>query len=237
MSRVLLTANWTNLLIANFETDKRFLEPYVPAGTELNDWNGKYFMSLVGFEFSNPKLFGVPSPFFRSFPELNLRFYVKRKLKNSWRKGVVFIKEIASSKLVGAIAGWLYKENFTAFPLKRNIKLIGDKLNIEYYLIVNNKTNYFTAIASSLPSDYDENTLEGFIRDHYWGYTRVTENSTKEFLVTHRPWNIHAVSSVEIKIDAATLYGDEFDPYFKSSPYNIFLMDGSETKVTGPVHI
>jgi uncharacterized protein YqjF (DUF2071 family) len=118
MGSILLSANWTNLLVVNFETDKKFLESYLPAGTELNDWNGKYFMSLVGFEFSNTRICGVPSPFYRSFPELNLRFYVKRKVNAQWRKGVVFIKEIAPSKLVGTIAGWLYKENFEALPLK-----------------------------------------------------------------------------------------------------------------------
>jgi uncharacterized protein YqjF (DUF2071 family) len=82
--KTLLTANWTNLVTATFEADKKLLQKFVPAKTELNDWNGKYLMSLVGFLFSSPCLYGIPSPLFRKFEEINLRFYVRHKTGNKW---------------------------------------------------------------------------------------------------------------------------------------------------------
>ena len=72
-----LVADWTNLLVATFETDKKLLNTYLPPQTELDDWNGRHYMSLVAFMFSNTRLMGIPSPFYRSFEELNLRFYVR----------------------------------------------------------------------------------------------------------------------------------------------------------------
>jgi uncharacterized protein YqjF (DUF2071 family) len=237
MSSIFLSAHWTNLLVVNFETDKKFLEQYLPAGTEPNDWNGSYFMSLVGFQFSKTKLFGIPSPFFKTFPELNLRFYVKRKINNSWRNGVVFIKEIAPSKLVGLMAGWLYHENFISLPMKSNFDIINDEQRIEYCWKVNGKWNFLKSTVNNNPGNYNPESLEYFICNHYRGYTRVNETKTKEFEVIHRPWNIHPVNSFEINLDAAAVYGNDAAAYLSQSPFSTFLMDGSETKVTKPVSI
>ncbi len=195
MGRILLTAYWTNLLVVNYEVKNTLLEKYLPAGTELNDWNGKYIMSLVGFQFSKTKLLGILSPFYRSFPEINLRFYVKRKIKDGWRKGVVFIKEIAPAKLIGYMAGLLYNENFIKLPLKSRFENADDKINIEYIFTANNEANYLKAFVNTSYADYAEDTLEGFIANHYWGYTRVNEKVTKEFQVIHRPWKIHPALS------------------------------------------
>ncbi|TMI61742.1 MAG: DUF2071 domain-containing protein [Bacteroidetes bacterium] len=236
MSGILLSAHWTNLLVANYEVDKHLLEKFLPARTELNDWNGKYFISLVGFQFSKTKLLGIPSPFYRSFPEINLRFYVKRKIKDGWRKGVVFIKEIAPAKLIGYMASLLYNENFITLPLKSQIRHTIDKINIEYSFPINNHTNYVKAIVNRNPANFAEETLESFIADHYWGYTRVNEKITKEFQIIHPPWKIHPVLSSEIKIDGEKLYGNDFTN-FMTPPFSIFLMDGSETKVTRPLVI
>ena len=235
MPTALLSTHWTNLLVANYEVDKHLLEKFLPAGTELNDWNGKYFMSLIGFQFSKTKLFGIPSPFYRSFPEINLRFYVKRRMKDGWRKGVVFIKEIAPAMLIGFMASLLYNENFITLPLKSRIESSTDTVNIEYSFVINDHTNYTRATANANPTNYSENTLEGFIASHYWGYTRVKENITKEFQVIHQPWKIHPVLSSEIKINAETLYGNDFNKSFVTPPFNVFLMDGSETKITRPL--
>ena len=237
MSGILLSAHWTNLLVASYEVDKSLLEKFPPTGTELNDWNGKYFISLVGFQFSKTKLFGIPCPFYHSFPEINLRFYVKRKMKDGWRKGVVFIKEIAPAKLIGYMAGFLYNENFITLPLKSSFENTDDKTKIEYSFTVNNEANYLKATANISPVDYPEDTLEGFIASHYWGYTRVNEKITKEFQVIHRPWNIHSIISSDIKINGEKIYGSDFTNCFKTSPSSIFLMDGSETKVTRPLVI
>ena len=89
-----LKAEWRKLAIANYEVDKSILEGYVPAGTEIDLWEGKCFVSLVGFMFLNTKLLGVRVPFHINFEEVNLRFYVKRQENGIWKRGVVFIKEI-----------------------------------------------------------------------------------------------------------------------------------------------
>ena len=91
--RVFLTAEWRNLAMLNYEVDAGLLLPFVPAGTELDDWNGKVFVSMVGFRFLKTKLFGLTIPFHSNFDEVNLRFYVRRREGDEVRRGVVFIEE------------------------------------------------------------------------------------------------------------------------------------------------
>ncbi len=77
----------------NYEVDAGLLLPFVPAGTELDRWNGKVFVSLVGFRFLETKLFGfLPIPMHSNFEEVNLRFYVRRHTGSEVRRGVVFIR-------------------------------------------------------------------------------------------------------------------------------------------------
>jgi uncharacterized protein YqjF (DUF2071 family) len=77
--RIFLTAEWQHLVMLNYEVDAGLLVPFVPAGTELDDWKDKIFVSLVGFLFLNTKLLGfLPIPMHSNFEEVNLRFYVRR---------------------------------------------------------------------------------------------------------------------------------------------------------------
>ena len=75
-----LTARWENLILLNYICPAALLEPLVPAGTDLDTWEGHTLISLVGFLFSDTRLLGVPVPFHRTFEEINLRFYVRRAI-------------------------------------------------------------------------------------------------------------------------------------------------------------
>jgi uncharacterized protein YqjF (DUF2071 family) len=77
--RVFLTAEWRHLAMLNYEVDRKLLLKFVPLGTDLDDWNGKVFVSLVGFRFLNTRVLGFPIPFHANFDEVNLRFYVRRR--------------------------------------------------------------------------------------------------------------------------------------------------------------
>ncbi len=50
-SKVFLTAEWRYLAMFNYEVPPELLAPLVPRGTELDSWQGKVYVSLVGFLF------------------------------------------------------------------------------------------------------------------------------------------------------------------------------------------
>lgn len=109
MSIPFLTATWSNLIVVNYKVDSKTLIPYLPAGVELDLFEANAFLSLVAFRFSKNKLFGViPIPAAYTFEEINLRFYVKRRVNSEIRRGVVFIKEIVPSRLIILEHYWGY---------------------------------------------------------------------------------------------------------------------------------
>src|SRR2546421_11685130 len=93
MLKPFLTANWRYLAMLNFEVDPKILAPHVPVGTQLDFHNDKTYVSVVGFLFYHTIVCGLPIPRHRNFEEVNLRFYVRKKSADTWRRGVVFIRE------------------------------------------------------------------------------------------------------------------------------------------------
>src|SRR5260370_9089491 len=98
---VFLTAEWLHLAMLNYEVDARLLLPFVHVGTELDRWNGRVFVSLVGFRFLKTKLFGfLPIPMRSNFDEVNLRFYVRRLAEGEVRRVWGFIHQGVPSRRI-----------------------------------------------------------------------------------------------------------------------------------------
>ena len=108
--RTFLTADWRYLLMLNYAVEPDLLRPRVPAGVELEHWNGKTFVSMVGFLFQRTTVLGFRAPFHTDFEEVNLRFYVRRRGPEGWRRGVVFIKEIVPRIVIATVARVCYNE-------------------------------------------------------------------------------------------------------------------------------
>ena len=123
-----LTAEWRKLVMLNYLVEPELLQPFVPYGTELDYWNGKLHVSLVGFMFLNTKVLGIPIPFHRNFEEMNLRFYVRYKHGEDWRRGVVFIKEIVPKFMISIVANTIYGEHYETPPMDHLIEKREEKL-------------------------------------------------------------------------------------------------------------
>ena len=104
MSGPFLTAAWRDLLMLNWRVDSSLLQTHVPPGTELDTWDGGYWVSLVGFRFLDMAVKGVRALGHRDFPEINLRFYVRREVDGEVRRGVVFLRELTPRRMVEWVA-------------------------------------------------------------------------------------------------------------------------------------
>ena len=58
-----LKAEWRNLAIINYEVDQSILKNHLPVGTELDLWQDKCYLSIVGFKFVNTKMLGIKFAF------------------------------------------------------------------------------------------------------------------------------------------------------------------------------
>ena len=77
MKPTFLTAEWNNLILANYIVPPEILLPYLPPGTELDFYKGNTYVSLIGFMFEQTRIKGFAIPFHINFEEVNLRFLCK----------------------------------------------------------------------------------------------------------------------------------------------------------------
>jgi hypothetical protein len=231
MSKPFLSAEWRNLLMANYEIDQGILKPYLPCHTELDTFNSIHYVSLVGFLFRNTKVRGIGFPLHRTFEEVNLRFYVRYKENKKWKRGVVFMKEIVPRRMITFVANSLFREKYATHAMTHLWNERDDDLQIEYQWKVENEWNYIKAIAQKEPFCIRENSEEEFITEHYWGYTYVNQNCTGVYEVQHPKWRVHQVKSYDIKCSGGKLYGKDFEEILNQKPLSVFLAEGSPIKV------
>jgi len=226
-----LKAEWRELAIANYSVDTNLLQKYVPAGTELDIWNGTCYVSLVGFVFKNVRLLGMKIPFHTSFEEVNLRFYVRFKEGLVWKRGVVFIQEIVPKRMLSFIANTVYKENYRTMPMTHKwINKENEKM-VEYNWNHNNQWQKFRVFSDSLLMDIEENSEAEFITEHYWGYNRIDARKTIEYEVTHPKWQKYNVKDYEISVDFSRLYGNDFEILNRMDPVSVIHTNGSKITV------
>ncbi|NRT15019.1 hypothetical protein HNP99_001366 [Flavobacterium sp. 28A] len=226
-----LKANWTNLALINYEVNASLLEKYIPKGTEIELYNGKCYVSLVGFMFENVKILGFKIPFHVNFEEVNLRFYVKRFEDGKWKRGVVFIKEIVPKPALTFVANTVYKEHYQTLPMKHSVLQNADSNNYEYQWKTNEKWNSILIETEKTALDIAIDSEAEFITEHYFGYTKITETKTFEYEVKHPRWQQLKVINHKIDVDFNTTYGNEFDFLKNSIPTSVIFAKGSEISV------
>src|ERR1051326_4593046 len=130
--RPFLTANWRYLAMLNFAIDPKILQPLVPVETEIDFHERQTFVSIVGFLFLDTRVIGLPIPLHRDFEEVNLRFYVRRKSANEWRRGVVFIRELVPRRAIALVARTFYGEPYLALPMRHALEHKDGRVFAEY---------------------------------------------------------------------------------------------------------
>jgi uncharacterized protein YqjF (DUF2071 family) len=224
-----LTAEWNNLSMLNYAVEPRLLQPFIPSGTELDNFEGITYVSLVGFEFNRTRVLGFAAPFHQAFEEVNLRFYVRRSSK----RGVVFIRELVPKRAVAAIARWAFQENYSYVPISHRVETRADgNVSAAEYSWRSGSEQCAMSIetegASFLPS---EGSAGQFITEHYWGYAKQRDGGCLEYEVQHPPWRVWNAKRAGFSGDASAIYSAEFARVLQREPDSAFLAKGSAVTV------
>ena len=226
-----LTAEWRYLVMLNYVVRPELLARFIPPGTELDDWSGKTFISLVGFRFLKTRVLGVAFPFHCNFTEVNLRFYVRRRDESGVRRGVVFIREIVPRRAIALVARVSYGERYVALPMSHNIRSDGADLAVEYGWRLRGEWNRLKAITAGEAFIAAEGSVEQFISEHYWGYGRTRNHGTIEYQVSHEPWRVWKTNQASFAGSMEELYGEELNAILTSPPDSAFVAEGSPVSV------
>jgi uncharacterized protein YqjF (DUF2071 family) len=195
----------------------------------LDLFEGKAWLSLVGFEFKHTRIFGLKVPFHQSFEEVNLRFYVRR----SSRRGVVFIRELVPKYAVAAIARFAFGENYSRVPMSHRVETRADGNVGEAEYAWGSGWDHCsmrieTEGACFLPAD---GSAGQFITEHYWGYAAQPGGGCLEYEVQHPRWSVWKAKSAGFAGNAAGLYGAELAQALSREPDSAFLAEGSPVTV------
>lgn len=216
----------------NYEVDPAVLAPLVPAGTELDAWQGKTLVSVVGFRFLNTRVQGLAIPWHCNFDEVNLRFYVRRKSAAGWRRGVVFVRELVPRAAIAWVARTLYQEPYLALPMWHQIE--GDAAAprvVAYGWRFRGRDHQLRVETSGDFRELRVGEEAEFITEHYWGYTRQRSGATLEYEVTHPRWRVMEAQAASFQCDVAGLYGERFAGFLRGEPQSALVAEGSAIAV------
>ena len=233
--RPLLTAEWRHLALLQYAVDPAVLLPLVPRGTELDSWQGRMVVSMVGFRFLDVRLLGVSIPFHTDFDEVNLRFYVRRRVAEGWRRGVVFVREIVPHRALAFVARLLYGEAYLALPMRHLVEMpetaAGAGGSVRYEWRQGDRWQSIEAETDGPSATPRPGSEEEFITEHYWGYTRRRGGGTAEYQVAHPRWDVWRARRARLTCDAAALYGGQFAAVLGAQPVSAFVAAGSAIAV------
>ena len=222
----------------HYEVDPRVLSPFVPTGTELDTWKDRHFMTVVGFEFRNTRLRGFRVPFHANFEEVNLRFYVRRRVGPNWRRGVVFVRELVPRFAIAATARLLYNEKYSLARMGHawSHHPTGTD-SLTYWWVLHGRRGEMSVAASGDAEPIVIGTDREFFTEHFWGYSAQRSRATLEYRVEHPRWLARSVTESRLDADVSRVYGPSFEPFFRNLPSSAFLAEGSDVAVYAGTHL
>jgi uncharacterized protein YqjF (DUF2071 family) len=226
VERPFLRATWRSLAMISYEVDPALLGPLVPAGTELDRFGGRCFVSVVGFMFLDVRVLGIAVPLHTRFEEVNLRFYVRRDVDGETRRGVVFVRELVPLPAVALVARLVYGERYSALPMRHRD---GDAL-VSYEWRTRGRWEGLELAPAGDWAAAGPGSEEEFVTEHYWGYA-AGRRGTVEYRVAHPRWRVSRARSSRVVCDAERLYGGRFAAVLDGPPTSAFLADGSAVEV------
>ncbi len=222
-----LSATWSDLILCNYAVDDAALLPHLPAGLELDRYQGSAYVSLVAFEFLGTKVLGVPWPGYTNFAELNLRFYVRQGEK----RGVVFIREVVPQALTAALAHWIYNEPYVAAPFAAQTERSPGQIKKTYRLTWDGQEQSVSVEADDKPHRPAATSVEHFFKEHEWGFGRSRRGVTTVYRVEHPEWDVYPVRRTQIAFDFGAVYGSKWTGLSERQPDSVTLAVGSGIKV------
>jgi uncharacterized protein YqjF (DUF2071 family) len=222
-----LSARWCNLILANYPVPQSLLLPLVPPGCQLDEREGSFWVSLVGFQFLGTRVLGIGWPGFRNFPEWNLRFYVR----HNGERGVCFVREFVPSWLVATTARVLYNEPYRPARMSMEVKESTDTVTASYSVKWQGRVNCLQAVGNRPTVRPVPESTEHWFKEHSWGFGTSPRGQIIRYQVNHPEWQVYPIREFKVDVDWASMYGLEWGVMTEVKPSSVVFAVGSEVSV------
>jgi uncharacterized protein YqjF (DUF2071 family) len=227
-----LSSHWSYLVLVTYAVPREVLEPRLPPGVELDERDGEVFLSFVTLDLSDVHVLGVPWPGFRSFPDVNLRFYARQGLEK--RRGVVFVRELVPLKFVAWVARTLFHEPFDYAPITSSVTTRGDQVIVERTFERGGRSHSIRVTAGASGETPDASSRAHFFKERYWGFGASPFGEAIVFRVEHPPWELLPIELHTLDVDFEAVYDAEWAFLNDLQPVSVDLAKGSRARVWFP---
>lgn len=230
LSQPLLTARWSDVVLLTFAAPEDLVRASIPAGVELDRWNGGAHVSVVALRMSAVRVAGWRVPGLTAFPQINLRTYVRHHDE----PGVWFVREIVPSRLIAAVARLGFGEPFRALPIRSHVSAApgGSRVRYEVGPVVEGWHLSVTGTGvGSVPSR--DSAAHHFI-DRALACRQHSGRGLTVVRVTHPPWAVREVTGADYRVDFHALYGADWSFLNDTEPVSIIWAVGSDVAVFAP---
>lgn len=183
--------SWQNLLFAHWPVPAQNLRALVPAALQIEEHSGSSWVGIVPFRMAEvaPRPF-PPVPHFSTFPELNVRLYVRHEDK----PGVWFLSLDATSRLAVFVGRQLYHVPYFLAQIIQEPLASGFR-----YRSVRRGSAPATFDADYTPAgavlDVAAGSLEHFLTERYCLYAQAPDGHIWRTEVDHDPWPLQPANA------------------------------------------
>lgn len=189
--RWVMTQRWNDLLFAHWPLKPAALAPHLPDGLQIDTYMGSAWLGVIPFWMDRIKFRGIPPvPGARSFPELNLRTYVRDP--HTGTPGVLFLSLDARNVLAVAFARTLYHlpyywaEMHIEQRSEREFSYYSRRRLVDRPVIF--KARYRGLGPTRKLAESRPGSLEYFLTERYCLFTRGRDNQPMRADIHHIPW-------------------------------------------------
>jgi uncharacterized protein YqjF (DUF2071 family) len=195
----MMAMDWTDLLFMHWPVPAESLRRLIPAGLELDLFQGQAWIALVPFRMSGVRARFLPEfPGLSAFPELNVRTYVTR----GGIPGVWFFSLDATNPIAVRGARRFFHLPYFDAKIKAAISRGAEKavLEVHYH---SHRTHHGAA-----PADLEvvyrpigpvyraaSGTLEDWLTARYCFYAADDEGGIFRCSIHHKPWRLQAAEA------------------------------------------
>lgn len=224
----------------SYEVNPVVLRGLVPAGTEIDTYDGCPLLSLVAMQFGENRLLGVPLPFARRYDQIDLHFHVRRRVEGEWRRGVAFVRELLPVGSMASFGHLLYGEAYQRLPVSSKVHPPEDGEvagRAVYRWLVDGDVHRLDVEFSGDLRLPEEGSIEAFVVDRPWGYVFHHSDLAREYRIDHSPWRIWPAVSARLSQDATAVFGNRFHHVLSEPPRAVLVAEGSRVQMHRPATI
>jgi uncharacterized protein len=210
--RWVMTQRWNDLLFAHWPIPPSALAHLIPERLQVDTFHGSAWIGVVPFWMDRIKLHGFPSlPFARSFPELNLRTYVRDQQTGT--PGVYFLSLEASNLLAVAYARTMYSLPYHWAEMRfqqrseREFSFYSRRRTAGRQVVFN--ARYRGVGPTRKLAEHRSDSLEYFLTERYCLFSSNHAGQPMRASIHHVPWPLEEAEAEIAQNDLAAAVGIE----------------------------